>query len=312
MDYTIIGIDVSKNTLDVCILPGGDTLQVPNDKDGHKIIAARIKKLSNVKILLESTGCYHQNAYKYFAGLGLKACVLNPKQVRDYAKSCGRLAKTDKIDAYMIARYGETHDVRESDPESANVLELKALVGRRRQMSNQMVLEKQHLEKASAARNTVVTDSINAAILFYKNQIQTIEKEIMKLIRSDADLAFRHKTLTEVVGVGLVTSMELMSGMPELGRMNKREAAALAGLAPMNCDSGGLRGQRHIQGGRQKVRDALYMASVSGLRNNSVIKAYYEHLVIDGKKPFKVAIVACMRKLLLHLNSICADKNLTL
>ena len=291
MDYTTIGIDVSKKHLDVCLQ-----------------LTKHIGLNKGVKICMESTGCYHQGASDYLAKAGYSVHIANPRQVRDYAKSCGRLAKTDKIDAYMIAMYGKTHELCDKAEVSSESVQFRALIARRRQLIKMRTMEKTHYEKFKVIGAKESCESIEVAIAFYDNQLALLDKRIKELLDVNDGLRLIYDTLTGVQGVGPSTAYELMSGMPELGSLSKREAAMLAGVAPVNCDSGGLRGQRHIRGGRFYIRGALYMACISGIRFNHVLGGYYRHLRIDGKKPFKVAIVACMRKLLIHLNSICAKQ----
>ena len=306
MDYTIIGIDVSKNNLDVCFLPSEQSITISNDKSGYKQLTRKIGKCKTVKILLESTGCYHKNIQSYLLSLDFSVYILNPKQVRDYAKSCGRLAKTDKIDALMIARYGQTHEVRLKGLSSVGTERFKLLIERRRQIIRMRTNEKIHAEKYRVLNDKPVLRFIESSIMFYDKQLSDIDSSLALILEQCSELKTVYSAITEVRGVGPATAYDIMADMPELGSMSKREVAALAGVAPMNCDSGGMRGQRHIKGGRFYVRQALYMACLSGIRYNPVIGAYYRRLRYEGKKPFKVAMVACMRKMILHLNSVCA------
>lgn len=306
MDYNTIGIDVSKNNLDLCILPSRTYKSTSNDIDGYKRLLEYIKQFKRVRVLVESTGCYHKNLETYLRQSGIEIYVLNPKQVRDYAKSCGKLAKTDRIDSYVIARYGETHELIEKSINSDTHETFRMLVERRRQMVNMRRQERSYLEKYKTLNNTNIISKIETAIMFYDNQILAIDKEIQELLSCFEALSDTYQNLTQVQGVGASTAYDLMSDMPELGHMSSREVAALAGVAPMNCDSGGMRGQRHIVGGRFIVRQALYMSCLSGIRYNPVIKAYYNRLKNELHKPFKVAMVACMRKMIIHLNKVCA------
>jgi transposase len=313
MDYSIIGIDVSKSKLDVCFLPARISCPFPNDIDGYKQLVTFIGNSRSVKVCLESTGCYHDNVRKYLQAHGCEVYVFNPKQVRDYAKSCGRLAKTDRIDAYMIARYGQTHELREQPAKSRELDKFRLLVERRRQIIKLRTMEKLHLEKYRTLGDKELCESIKKCIKRYNEELKETELKIELLRKSTAELREKGEVIRSIKCIGADTTYELLSEMPELGEASKQEIAALAGVAPMNCDSGWMRGQRHIRGGRFYARKALYMACISGIRCNPVIKAYYRHLREDLKKPFKIAIVDCMRKLLLHVNSVCyalAQKNI--
>ena len=313
MEYTTIGIDVSKNFLDVCFLPHNKSIRIPNDTDGYNKLAEYLGGCKSVKICMESTGCYHQNVQKHFEQAGFAVRVANPKHVRDFAKSCGKLAKTDKIDAYMIAKFGEFQELCDKSPKSPRQEQLRVLVLRRRQAVKMRKMEKTHAEKFKVSGDKNMLRMISACIAAYEHQISEIDLLIKGLLAACPDLRKIYDTMMGVCGVGHATACELMAEMPELGTLSPREAAALAGVAPMNCDSGGRRGQRHIIGGRFNVRGALYMACVSGIRFNPVLRAYYHHLYFECKKPFKVAMVACMRKLLLHLNRLCDQKkNITI
>jgi len=310
MNYTTIGIDVSKNKLDVCFLPHNKVVSVPNDKSGHKQLLKLIGKNKSAIICMESTGCYHQTVSDFLAKAGCPAHIANPKHVRDYAKSCGKLAKTDKIDAHMIARFAAARDLRVSAGRDLVFAKFRSLVERRRQLIKMRSIEKTHYEKFVTIHEAGVCESINEAIAFYNDQLDLLDKQISDLLIGRVELRSVYDLLTSVCGVGVATAYDLMCDMPELGDLSPREVAALAGVAPMNCDSGAMRGQRHIRGGRFRVRGALYMACISGIRHNPVISAYYHRLRVESRKPFKVAIVACMRKLLLHLNSLCAKQKI--
>jgi transposase len=310
MDYTTIGIDVSKAALDIFILPKGEYLSEQNNRAGFVKLAKRLSKLANVRVFLESTGCYHKNIENYLTNLGYSAHVINAKRLRDYAKSCGRLAKTDRIDAQMIAMYGAKHELRESDKPRAELEEFRLWEERRRQLIEDIAVEKTRLEKLRFLKAKGVEKNILKTISGLKARLEEAEREIKALIAEHEEILVRHEKLISVKGVGEGTSYAMIAGVPELGDLSDREVAALTGLAPMNCDSGTMRGQRHIRGGRFYARRSLYMACLSGIRCNPVIKGYYRHLREELKKPFKVAMVACMRKLVIHLNMLFVEENM--
>lgn len=300
MNYSTIGIDISKHFLDVCYLPTGEVAQFTNDEQGFKDFVKALKKSSFEKILMEDTGCYHKAFYHFLLSKFDNIFVINPKRIRDFAKSLGRLAKTDKLDAFVIATYGERMNIISKIKRSASSEKLKAFVIRRRQLINIRKQEYNHIETCLDEDFKV---SIGRIIESIDNEIKIIEKSIKDLIKNDKFYKAVYKRLTQITGVGDVLITTLLSDLPELGYLNKRQISSLAGLAPMNCDSGKMRGSRHIQGGRSSVRQALYMGTLSAIKANDVIKQYYEHLIDEGK-PSKVALTACMRKLLIHINSV--------
>lgn len=298
----VAGIDVSKAVLDVALLPSGEELQVVNDAAGIEALGKRLTAANVDLVVMEATGGYETAVATALVGAGLRVAVVNPRQVRDFAKATGRLAKNDRIDAQVIAAFGQAIDpqIRQLPDEDAR--ELQALLLRRTQLVTMKVQETNRLGLAQGAMRKQI-----------KNHIDWLEKEIDKLdidltarLRSSPAWRAKDELLQSLKGIGQVTSSTLLVGLPELGRLDRRAIAALVGLAPFNRDSGIMRGRRSIYGGRSRIRTLLYMAATTAIRSNPVIKAFYERLKSRGK-PHKVAVVACMRKMLTILNAMARD-----
>ena len=293
-----VGVDVSKARLDVYIDPIGRSLSVDNTPAGIRSLLATLKALSVKLVLLEATGRYERR----LAGELLDACipvtVVNPRQARDFAKSLGKLAKTDKIDARVLAAFAKLdhHRLAEKAPEDQELLDQR--VTRRRQVVQMLATEKTRLEQLSDKRALA---SVKKVMRVLDQQREDLDRDIAKLIESDDDWRNKARILDSAPGVGPDTANQLVVDLPELGKLNRQEIAALVGVAPMNCDSGSLRGQRHIRGGRADIRTTLYMAAYNAMRCNPAIHAFAERLKRAGK-PFKVVATACMRKLLTILN----------
>jgi transposase len=300
MDYITIGIDVSKASFDVCLLPTREFRKFPNEAKGYKSFYKYISNLNVDKIIMENTGCYHRNLAVYLVDKLLEVYVLNPRQIRKFAQAAGYLAKTDKIDAFVIADFGVRMQLPDKQTNTKEHVELRELIARRRQIVSIISSEKNRLEKTSG---NLCIKQIKASIAFHDKQVKEIEDNIKLFIKCHESYKKLYDKLIEVKGMGEVTTTVFLSEMPELGYIDRRKIAALVGVAPMNCDSGNMKGQRHIRFGRLYVRNSLYMATLSAVRANPIIKEYYLRLINHGK-PFKVAITACMHKLLLHLNSI--------
>jgi len=306
MEYTTIGVDVSKAHLDVFFLPTGEVATFANTPQGFRQLQRRLSTSPGARVFMESTSCYHLPLARFLAANGVAVFVVNPKHVRDFAKACGRLAKTDRLDAEIIARFGELMPQKNVVVSEEARENLKRLSCRRRQVVMLLSMEKNHLEKAEFCAEKEVLSSVRNNIRSLEKQVAKWDAKLLEIIAANAELSELYARMTAVQGIGQATAVALIADLPELGRIGKRQIAALAGLAPMNCDSGSLRGQRHIRGGRRSVRCALYMATISATRCNDVIRTYYKRLRTAGKPP-KSALTACMRKLLLHLNSIAAN-----
>jgi len=306
MDYTTIGIDVSKAKLDIFMLPKEEYLSLSNDKSGFKDLKKVISKLENKRILLESTGCYHINVQRFLIEHGYPVYTINPKLIRDYAKSCGKLAKTDKLDAKMIARYGETHDIRETNEIDLDLERFRMLETRREQIISTISQEKTRKEKSSFLEDKSICKYIDKTILFLEKQLEEIDSELEAIITNNNQLKDKYDRIMAVEGVGKATTYVLLAHLPELGKLSKREIAALIGLAPMNCDSGAMRGQRHIRGGRLNVRNALYMACVVTVmrikQKNQIITDSFKTILAYRISFLIQAVIATLKGLPLAIN----------
>jgi transposase len=297
-----IGIDVSKARLDVCVRPLGSTESFAND-EVNQGLGQRIREMHPALIVLEATGGVERQVVRALASEELAVAVVNPRQVRDFAKATGQLAKTDSIDAEVLARFGEA--VRPALRPLPDVCsqELRALVARRRQITEMVVAERNRLSGASKS----VRKRIDAHIRWLEAELDRADKDLDQSIGQSPIWREKEDLLKSVPGIGPVISRTLLAELPELGRLNRKQIAALVGVAPLNWDSGTFRGRRAIWGGRAAVRAALYMAALVASRRNSVIQNFYRRLRNAGKAP-KVALVACMRKLLTILNAIIKHK----
>lgn len=294
-----IGIDVSKARLDVFVRPLGSRESVANEEGGIKTLVERLRALKPVLIVLEATGGFERCLTRALASAELPVVVVNPRQVRDFAKATGQLAKTDTIDAEVLARFGEAvrPALRPLPDEAA--LQLRALIARRRQITEMIVAETNRRSGASKP----VRKRIDAHLRWLEAELKRADKDLDQNIRQSPIWRETEDLLKSVPSIGPVISRTLLAELPELGRLNRKQIAALVGVAPLNRDSGTLRGRRSIWGGRATVRAALYMGALVASRRNSVIRRFYKRLKTAGKKP-KVALVACMRKLLTILNAM--------
>lgn len=292
-----VGIDVSKQYLDVCLDPARPTARRPNTPSAAESLA---KELTSIcRVVVEATGGYEQTLVQALVKHQVPVSVVNPKRVRDFARSLGKLAKTDKIDAQVLALFAshfhQDLPLYSSKPEQTA---LKELVTLRQDLVQSQVQYKNRLKQACQP----VRDHLQEMVDSLKKQIQAVTQEIKRLLK---DIPQTH-ILEEMVGLGLVTTATLLGQMPELGTLSGKEAAALAGLAPFNRDSGQFRGKQFCHGGRKAVRNALYLAAFCARRYDPKMKAFFETLIAKGK-PFKVAITACARKLLVILNAKLRD-----
>lgn len=307
---TFIGVDVSKKSLEVHILPSDEHFSVNYDEAGLADLIQKLQTLQQLQvILMEATGGYEKRlaAELFMAGLK-KLRIINPRYVRDFARSTGRLAKTDAIDAAMIALFAQTFNLKPETIPSQAEEQLKALVSRRHQLIKIRTAENNRLEKATTPR---VISSLNKIIELLNRELQDLDQDIEKTIRQNPVWCAKEKSLRKVKGVGPATACQLLATLPELGKLNRRKIAALAGLAPINRDSGQFRGKRMIGGGRTAARQALYMATLVATVYNPTIRNFYNRLLASGK-PKKLALTACMRKLLIILNSILKNDPLTI
>jgi len=299
-----VGIDVSKDTLDVVLRPTGEYLQAPNTPEGHAQIVAQLKPLPVACIVLEATGGYERACVAALLDAQLPVAIINPKRAHDLAKGLGILAKTDKIDGGTLAVCAEYCDLPKAKKTPEIQAQLEALVVRRRQLVTLRAMELPRLEQTVHPQTK---KDIQQTITFLTKHINTIEKKITALIDSDDHFTGLAQRLRSVPGVGATTAAVLLAELPELGQLNRQEIAALAGVAPFNRDSGKHKGKRVTSGGRAGLRHCLYMAALSATRSNDKIHAFYDRLIAAGK-PFKVALVACIRKLLTILNQLAKNR----
>lgn len=298
-DSVVVGVDVSKDFLDVCLLPAGIQKRVPNDDSGCAELTTWFSSVTPTRIVLESTGGLEMLAVGMWATASLPVVIVNPRQVRNFAKACGLLAKTDTLDARIIARFALAikPEIRPLKDEMCQIL--SALTARRRQLIEMLVAEKNRLNSAPKA----IRPSIETHIAWLTQQIDAVDKDASTCIQSSPAWKAKEEILTSVKGVGPVTASVLLAALPELGMIPRRQIGALVGVCPYNHDSGKYRGKRNIWGGRATIRATLYMATLSATRFNPVIKTFYDRLT-DAGKVHKVAMTACMRKLLSILNSM--------
>jgi transposase len=294
-----IGIDVSKAALDVASLPDGESWAVTNDEPGLAELAPRLVALTPTLVVLEATGGFEMLAALTLAKVGLPIVVVNPRQVRDFAKAMGRLAKTDTLDARILADFAQRVRPEPRPLPDEAALFLESLLTRRRQIVDMLTAEKNRL---GFARGPVKRD-ISQHIRWLEKRLKDVDADLQDAVTASPLYHAKAELLRSVPGVGQVTTLTLLATLPELGQLSRHQIAALVGVAPMNRDSGTMRGKRMVWGGRAPVRAVLYMATLVGLKHNPVLRAFYERLRAAGK-PFKVATTACMRKLLTILNAM--------
>ena len=296
-----VGIDVAQRELVVSVLPTGETWSVGNDDGGLKDLVARVVALTPTRVVLEATGGYEVLCAAALAAAALPVVVANPRHVRDFAKATGQLAKTDRVDARLLALFAERirPDVRPLPDPAAR--ELEELLTRRRQLVEMRQAERNRLAQAIGRRQHHLRKSLKKHIAFLDRELAIADSDLGTMVRASPAWRERDDLLQSAPGIGPVVARTLLAELPELGRLNRRAIAKLVGIAPMSRDSGRWRGQRTIQGGRATVRAAMYMATLVATRANPVIRAFYQRLLALGK-PKKVALIACMRKLLTILN----------
>ena len=295
----IVGIDVSKGWVDVAVRPGGEEWRERLDEEGIEELVMRLEALRPQLVVMEATGGYEMPEVAALGVAGVPVAVVNPRQVRDFARSQGLLAKTDRLDAGVLARFGEVSGVRAQPLVSEEDRELEGMVARRRQLIQMRTAEQ--LRRRMAV--PTVRRGIDEVIEFLDSQLKELDDELGRRLRKSPLWRERESLLKSVPGIGPVTIMSLLADLPELGTLDRRSIAALVGVAPLSRDSGKFRGTRGCWGGRAKVGAALYMPTMSAVRCNPVLKDFYERLLKAGKAP-KVALTACMRKLLVILNAM--------
>jgi transposase len=299
-----VGIDVSKAVLDVAVRPSGEAWSVPNTAEGMRRLVEQLGGMSPRLIVLEATGGLERRAVAALAAAALPVVAVNPRQVRDFARATGQLAKTDAIDAAILAFFADRIRPQLRLLRDAETQELEALVVRRRQVVDMISAEKNRLSAAPPSKR--VRTAIGKTIKWFEKQLEEIDNDIDSAVKGSSAWREKDDLLQSVPGVGKVLSRTLLSLVPELGGLDKKQLAALVGVAPLNRDSGMQRGRRSVWGGRAYARAVLYMGALAAARFNPTIRAFYARLTASGKLP-KVALVACMRKLLTILNAIVRD-----
>ena len=294
-----VGIDVAKAQLDIAVRPSGERWAVPNDAGGVVTLVDRLQALHPTLIVLEATGGLERAATAALAIAGLPVVVVNPRQARDFARATGQLAKTDALDARALAHFADVIRPTPRPLPDAQTQELRALLGRRQQL---VVMRTAEQNRLAGTRGRLQTD-IEAHIVWLNARLATLDDDIETLIRASPLWRENDDLLQSAPGIGPVCARTLVLELPELGTLTRQQIAALVGVAPLNCDSGTLRGRRTIWGGRAHVRTVLYMGTLVATRYNPRIKALYERLLAAGKVK-KVALTACMRKLLTMLNAM--------
>jgi transposase len=295
-----VGVDVSKDQLDAHLLPGGERRQFANDAVGQAELVAWLKRQPLCAIVLESTGGYERPALFALQDAELLVSLVNPRQVRDFAKGIGQLAKSDRLDAAVLAQFAALVRPAATAKTSEKQRELEALVVRRRQLVETRVAEK---NRSGQVVDKFVRKSFERSLKALDREIKAVEDRLAKLLESDDQWQAKLKLLESVPGVGRTTGAMLLTELTELGELNRQEISALAGVAPYPDDSGKRTGKRAIRGGRSRLRSVLYMAALAARRCNPVLKAFAQRLTSAGK-PFKVVQIACIRKLLVILNAI--------
>ncbi len=300
---TYVGIDVSKDKLDVAVLGEERVWQVANTQEGINELVKWMVEREPELIVVEATGGYQRVMVEALFWAGLAVAVVNPARVRQFARACGLLAKTDKLDAQVLAVFGEKVQPRRYESKSEAGKQLSALLVRRRQLEEMLKAEQNRLRTVSQS----LKGSVQRMITCLKAEKKTLDGQIQQFVADQEAWQEQTEILDSAPGVGKVTTATLLAELPELGKMDRKKIAALVGVAPMNSDSGKKRGYRKTKGGRGDVRSVLYMATLVATRHNPLIRAQYQHLLNRGKLK-KVALIACMRKFLTILNAMLRDQ----
>jgi len=296
---SFVGIDVAKDKLDIAVRPSAEQWVAPQTEDGISTLVARLVAVAPELVVLEATGGFELPVAAALATAGVPVAVVNPRQVRAFARGIGQLAKTDALDAAVLARFAEVVHPTPRPLPDAQAQELSALLARRRQVQAMLIAERQRLGTALLA----VRPHISRHIRFLEAELEDLERQLRDAVQASPLWREQEDLLRSTPGIGPATAVALLAEVPELGRLDRKKIAALVGVAPFPCDSGTLRGKRIVWGGRARVRSALYMATLVATRHNPLIRAFYQRLCAAGK-PKKVALVACMRKLLTILNAM--------
>ncbi|GBC59350.1 transposase [Desulfonema ishimotonii] len=297
-----IGIDISKNTFDVHCLADGSDHHIDYTEKNIRDTVRHFVSAKPELIVMEATGGYEIPLAEELFAAGLPVAIVNPKRIRDFAKAIGQTAKTDRIDARVIARFGATLQPPATDAPDKNVVRIRVLTARKRQLKKMRTAEKNRTEHS---RDEFTAQSLQTVINTLNAQIAAVDEQVRTLIPASPELKQKAEIIQSFPGIGEKTAAALVTDMPELGTLSRRQAAALTGTAPINRDSGQFRGKRMTGGGRCEVRTMLYMPTLAAIRHNPVIRSYYNRLVSGGKEKM-VAVVACMRKIIVIINCMAA------
>jgi len=300
---TYVGIDVSKDRLDVAVLGAKQVWPVENTKEGNQKLVQQMQKVCPELIVVEATGGYQRAVVDALFQAGVSVAVVNPARVRQFARACGLLAKTDKLDAFVLAEFGQRVQPKRYEGKSEAEKQLSALLVRRRQVEEMLKAEQNRLRTISPS----LRGSVERIIAILKEEKKLLDEQIQQFLKEQKTWQEETEILGSAPGVGMVTTATLLADLPELGKMDRKKIAALVGVAPMNYDSGKKRGYRKTKGGRTDVRSVLYMSTLVATRYNPVIQTQYQQLLKRGKLK-KVALTACMRKFLTILNAMVRDQ----
>lgn len=300
------GLDIAKATFQLDLQ--NRSYDLSNTPGGHTQLIKRLAAIPGVQVICEATGGYERSVVAALHAAAIPVSIINPSRVRQFARASGELAKTDPIDAAVLTAFGQAFTPQPTPPRSATEIKLAALVSRRAQLLELHLAERQ---RADTCTEPVLRKLFTTWLAQMEKQIAKVQALIEELLAGQATLANQVRRLDEIIGVGRITAVTVLATMPELGQLNRRQAAALAGLCPYNRDSGQWAGRRCISGGRAEVRRALYMAALSASRSNHLLKPFYDRLVAAGKPP-KVALTAVMRKLIVLINHLLKNPNFSL
>jgi transposase len=300
---TFVGIDVSKNILEVAVHEHEKHFRCANKSSDFPELIAELIPLQPALIVLEATGGFEIPVTNALHEVGLPVVVVNPRQVRNFAKAVGQLAKTDRLDARVLAHFAAALKPPVRPIKSEQAQQLDALLDRRRQLVEMLTAEK---NRRRATLSPTVREEIEQHIDWLKNRIEVLDQQLKQQIKSSPVWERKHQVLRSVPGIGSLVAVACVAELPELGQLNRQRISTLVGVAPLNCDSGDRRGTRHIYGGRAHIRSLIYMAALASIRHNPVLREFYQRLRANHK-PFKVAIVACMRKLVSIINVMLRD-----
>ena len=306
LTHKIAGIDIAKDKIDICVGTGSHKAiwSVATDQMALCEMAEKLLQKGIEMAVIEPTGGYERPVELALHEAGIKVAKINARQIRHFARALGKLAKTDRIDAEILALFGELNKPESSRIDDEKRHEFKEIVTRRRQLVDMLAMEKTRLEKATYK---AIAKSLNDHIAWLNDKIKALETRLNDLIDQDEELHERHAIVSSMPGIGPVSAMVLLCDLPELGVASKRQIAALVGVAPLNCDSGRMRGRRACWGGRARLRQVLYMATLAARQHNPCLKKFFDRLIEKGK-PYKVAMIATMRKMLIILNAMMQKK----